>query len=127
VTQPTAEQRVLDFMDCWKRADLDGAAARLAPDVVFVPDPKAAPIRGREAVRAEFGRYMEMMTSYDFDVRRLLASDSLVFLERLERFGSKRGVVVSLPIAGVYELDAQGRLTAWRDYWDPAMAGTPQA
>jgi limonene-1,2-epoxide hydrolase len=121
--QPSAaQQRVLDFMDCWRRADLEGAAARLADDVVFVPDPRAGPITGRDAVRAEFGRYMDMMQSYEFDTRQLVSSDTVVFLERLEHFGSKRGVVVTLPITGVYELDREGRITAWRDYWDPAMA-----
>lgn len=117
-----SEQRIRDFFDCWHRFDLAGALSFIADDCVFRPDPSADPIRGREAIAAKWGKYMELMRTYDCEYVTTLASDRIVFCERLEIVGSSRGFEMRVPIVGVFELDGQGRISAWRDYYDTTHA-----
>jgi limonene-1,2-epoxide hydrolase len=118
------EQIAIDFMDCWRRFDLEDAVSRISEDCVFTPDIKAEPVVGRAAIRALWAKYMESMKTYSMEVRSVLASDRLVYLERVERvLGSVNGEM-ALPIVGVYELDAEGKITAWRDYWDTSMVSS---
>lgn len=106
----------------WRRLNLDDAMSLVADDVVFLPDPKAEPVRGREAIRALWTYYMGLFATYACEVTNLLASDRLVFAERTERITRVDGQHVVLPVASVFELDEAGKITAWRDYWDPSMA-----
>ena len=121
VTPPSGEI-VLAAVDAWRRLDLEAALALLADDAVFLPDPKAEPVRGREAIRKLWSSYMGLFASYACEVHHMLASDRLVFTERTERIARVDGQQVVLPVASAYELDDSGKIIAWRDYWDPAMA-----
>ena len=113
---------VLQMIDAWQRLNLEDAMSHLADDAVFLPDPKAEPVRGREAIRALWAYYMGLFSSYACEVQHILTSDRLVFVERVERVARVDGQKVALPGASVFEFDAAGKITAWRDYWDPAMA-----
>ena len=121
VTPPSGEI-VLAAVDAWRRLDLEAALALLADDAVFLADPKAEPVRGREAIRKLWSYYMGLFASYACEVHHMLASDRLVFTERTERIARVDGQQVVLPVASAYELDDSGKIIAWRDYWDPAMA-----
>ena len=114
-------------MDCWCRLDLEDALSRITDGAVFQPDLKAEAARGRDAIRPLWAAYMAAISGYSMEVRQVLASDKVVFMERLERLSTPDGREMSLPIVGVYELDADGKITAWRDYWDTSMADTQMA
>lgn len=116
------EQLVRDFFDCWHRFDLEGALSMIAPDCRFRPDPNAEILTGVDAIRPKWAKYMELLRSYDCEYGPILASGTIVFCERLEIVGSSRGYEMRVPIAGVFEIDAQGRIAAWRDYYDTASA-----
>jgi limonene-1,2-epoxide hydrolase len=122
-----SEQAVFDFMDCWHRFDLEDAVSRLADDARFRPDPAADETVGREALRALWGTYMQALSSYDMDVVHIVGRDGVVFLERVEHFSTPDGRRITLPLIGVYELDGDGRITRWQDYWDPKMSPPPLA
>jgi len=94
----------------------------MADDAMFLPDPGGEPVRGRDAIRALWTYYMGLFASYACEVHNVLTSDRLVFVEKTERFARVDGQQVLLPVASVYELDGNGKIIAWRDYWDPAMA-----
>ena len=119
---PQSGEIVLAAVDAWRRLDLEAALALLADDAVFLPDPKAEPVRGREAIRKLWSYYMGLFASYACEVHHMLDSDRLVFTERTERIARVDGLQVVLPVASVFELDGSGKIIAWRDYWDPAMA-----
>jgi limonene-1,2-epoxide hydrolase len=42
-----------------------------------------------------------------------------VFVERLDWF-TMSDKHVSIHVVGVFEFDASGKITSWRDYWDSA-------
>jgi limonene-1,2-epoxide hydrolase len=115
-------QIALDFMDCWRRLDLEDAVSRIATDAAFTPDLKTEPVIGHEAIRALWASYMARMKAYSMEVGSVVGSGAVVFLERVERIVAVDGYEMSLPIVGVFEIDAAGKITAWRDYWDTSMA-----
>jgi len=59
--------------------------------------------------------------SWDTDLRveHIVGDERLVMTERLEKFTHKAGTKApfDLPVMGVFEL-RDGRITAWRDYFD---------
>jgi limonene-1,2-epoxide hydrolase len=113
---------VLQMIDAWRRLDLEDAMSHMADDAVFLPDPKAEPVRGRDAIRALWAYYMSLFSSYACELQNILMSDRLVFVERVERIARVDGQTVVLPVASVFELNEAGKIVAWRDYWDPSMA-----
>lgn len=115
-----SKQRIMDFLGCWHRRDLDGLLGFLAEGAVFQPDPKAEPVQGREAIARLWTGYLKTITSYDATIRLMVADERHVAVERLERLHLTEDRQVTLPIVGIFELDAQGQITAWRDYWDTA-------
>ena len=115
-------QIVLEMLDAWRHLDLDDAMSRVADDIVFAPDLKSKPVRGRDALRSLWGRYMGLFASYDVEVQTMVTSDRLVCMERIERITRIDGQTMLLPVATVFELNTAGKITAWRDYWDTTMA-----
>lgn len=114
-------QLILDFMDCWERFDLADALSRISDDASFTPDLLSEPVVGREALTKLWSFYMEMMQGYRMEVVNIVGSDRVVCLERIEYVVTPTQENVVLPIVGVYELDAHGRITAWRDYVESTM------
>jgi len=117
------ERIVTELLNAWSRLDFDAAIKLAADSFVYQPDPSAKLIHGSDAVLATWRTYLKFMKSYEFKTLHILSSDNLVMMERLEWIGTKRGKT-ELPIMGVFELRG-GKLTAWRDYFDPRMAMPP--
>ena len=44
----------------------------------------------------------------------------MVLTERIDRF-TINGKQIALPVMGTFEIDAQGKISAWRDYFDLAQ------
>jgi limonene-1,2-epoxide hydrolase len=111
----------LDLLDCWRRLDLEDALSRISDDAVFRADCKSEPVVGRDAIRTVWTGYMRAIKKYEYEVRSLLASDRLVFIERNELLGLGAREIL-LPITAVFEINSAGKVCAWRDYWDTSMA-----
>ena len=108
---------VRSFCAAWSRLDIEELIAHFTDDAVYhnMPGPPAV---GRAAVRATIERFLEGWTRTDWEIRNLVASGDLVFCERVDRtdIGDKH---VDLPLVGVFEIE-NGRIRAWRDYFDLA-------
>ncbi|MDO6414564.1 nuclear transport factor 2 family protein [Sphingomonas sp. BIUV-7] len=113
---------MLGLFEAWHRLDLESVMLGIARDAIFLPDPGAEPVRGYEAIRTLWARYMSLFQSYRCEVRTILSSDRLVLMERVEHILRVDGQVITIPVAAAFELDADGKITSWRDYWDPAVA-----
>jgi limonene-1,2-epoxide hydrolase len=114
------EKIVTGLLNAWSRLDFAAAIQLAADSFAYQPDPSAKLIQGRDAVLAEWQSYLKFMKSYEFKTLHMLSSGNVVMMERLEWIGTRRGKT-ELPIMGVFEL-SDGKLTAWRDYWDTKMA-----
>jgi limonene-1,2-epoxide hydrolase len=113
----TPEQTVDEFIRRVLADDLDGACDLASDDIEYdnVPVGKN---HGHQAMR-DFLAVMAGVGTVTFEVHRQLAHGRTVMNERTDRFvvGDR---VIDLPVAGVFEVDDEGKICLWRDYFDYA-------
>lgn len=119
------EALVRDFIAAWPRLDPDELASFFTEDGVYHNMP-LAPVAGRENVRGFIAGFLRGWTSTDWEVLNLISQGDLVIAERVDR-AMVGGKAVDLPCCGVFEL-RDGKIRAWRDYfdlgtWRNALAG----
>lgn len=107
---------VAAFIAAIERKDLDAAVALLADDVSYENVP-IDPIVGTAAVRATLDAFLAPTGRVEWPVRRQLVDGNTVINERVDRFEIGGGWL-ELPVVGVFEVDTDGRITLWRDYFD---------
>jgi limonene-1,2-epoxide hydrolase len=56
-------------------------------------------------------------SAFSFEFRNLVVVGDTAFTERIDRF-SLNDTPMTVAVAGVFEFAADGRITAWRDYYD---------
>ena len=86
------------------------------------------PVTGRDAIREFIAGFTAAFGGIDFRVHRQVTdggqspnaeeSSGVVMNERIDVF-TLNGVVVELPVVGVFEI-TDGKITTWRDYFDMA-------
>ena len=105
------------FRDSWPN-DLDEPLALLADDATYqVIVPITEPIRGRDAIKAEWLQMMERVTQQRHDMKAVGSNDTTVFTERVDH-AEMNGHWASIPLVAVFELDSDNRITSWREYLD---------
>ena len=115
-------QLAQDVFGDWERLDLDTLMTRLSEDAIFVADLKSAPVCGKAAIKALWSHFAALFASYSTEFRNIVAKDGLIFIERIERVARRDGRSMVLPVVTIFEVNAAGKITAWRDYWDTTMA-----
>lgn len=98
-------------------------AELIAQDCIYydVPFPRAKAI-GPQAAHAKLSP-MQKDWEIRLDVVSIVGDENIVMAERLEHFKNKTNAVepCELPVTGVFEM-ADGKIKAWRDYWDKTAA-----
>lgn len=113
----TPSETVTAFIRAVERKDLDAALELLGDEISYENMP-IQPITGKPGVRATLEAFLGgEVTDVDWQVLRQVESGTTVVNERLDRFRIGDGWL-ELPVAGVFEVDAAGRITLWRDYFD---------
>jgi limonene-1,2-epoxide hydrolase len=120
------EKFVADFCDAWgdgsdqSRPDVEKILSMMSPDAewqLWVPGGPV--VKGREALRAEIHRQMEMATNNKCNIVNVLSSDRMVMQER-----SDTAIIFGRPcphqMVAIYELDENGLIHRWREYLDMA-------
>jgi limonene-1,2-epoxide hydrolase len=112
-------QIVTDFCNAIPRRNVDELLAFFSDDAVYhnIPLP---PVQGHAAIGATLKGFLEPATAAEFEVRALAADGRVVLTERVDRF-TINGKSIALPVMGTFEIDAQGKISAWRDYFDLAQ------
>ena len=85
--------------------------------VHFVP---MKPEIGKEESRKTIEGVLKGVTWAEYKVLHSASNDNIVFNERIDSFeaGGKR---VSIPVIGIFEITSNGKIKAWRDYFDMEM------
>lgn len=116
------EKIVLDFItqyrDTWP-ADLEKALEPLSEDAYYqIVVPTMAPVRGRANIAAEH-RLMQETGCEDqrHDMINVGSSGGVVFTERVDH-SKRNGKWSDVPLVAVFEVNAEGKITAWREYLD---------
>jgi limonene-1,2-epoxide hydrolase len=112
----TPSEVVARFIEAIERKDIDAAVAMTAPGISYENMP-ISPIVGHEGLAATLRSFLDPVDEVDWQVLRQVEAGTVVVNERLDRFRIGDGWL-ELPVAGVFEVDGDGRLTLWRDYFD---------
>ncbi len=107
---------VTAFIEAIERKDVAAAVALASPDISYENMP-IAPVVGHEALANTLQAFLEPAGEVDWQILSQYEFGSTVINERLDRFQIGGGWL-ELPIAGVFEIDADGKISLWRDYFD---------
>jgi limonene-1,2-epoxide hydrolase len=118
MTDTDPGQVVRDFCATWSDVDLDAILTFFAEDAVYHNIPMD-PLTGTEDIRTAIAGFTAGVESIEFRVDHLAAAGPVVLTERVDIFvmPSKR---IEIPVMGSFEVH-DGKITAWRDYFDLNM------
>ena len=110
------ERIVTDFCSAIARLDVEELLGFFSDDAIYHNIPIAA-VQGREAIAATLQQFLGPATEAEFEMVSIAVAGSAVLTERIDRFsiGDKK---ITLPVMGVFEVGADGKISAWRDYFD---------
>lgn len=101
----------------WATLDVDNIMAPFAPNAVWVAP--SMRLDGVDEIREAVINWVASMTFAELRLVNIAASGDVVLTERVDLFTFTDGRQVALPVMGSFEV-ADGKITAWRDYFDPA-------
>jgi limonene-1,2-epoxide hydrolase len=108
---------VRDFCDAFKRRDVDEVLGYFTDDAVYHNMP-LAPAQGTAAIRNVLEMFLKPATMVEFEILNISADGDVVLTERIDRF-EIAGKKIELPVMGAFEVQ-NGKIAAWRDYFDMA-------
>jgi limonene-1,2-epoxide hydrolase len=121
------EATVCEFLRAFEGKQLDAAQVDrlldyMTTDARYHVYAWEEPFVGREAIRAELLKQAPAFSDTEEEILNVASVERTVFLERhdiITMFGKRAAVAV----VGVFEVDADGKITSWRDYFDSREIG----
>ncbi len=112
----TPESVVRDFCRAVERRDVAALVDFFTADAVYHNIPMA-PLTGRDAIASTLTQFIAPASHVEFELVGIATAGATVYTERVDRFviGDKR---VELPVMGAFEITPDGKIRAWRDYFD---------
>ena len=112
----SAESVVRRFLAASLQSDVDELIGFFSDDAVYTDGPRGIH-RGIDAIKTEFQEILKIVPSTAIDIKTLVANSSTVIVERVVNF-EIGGTPFGLEVVGVFEVDNNGRIKRWRDYYD---------
>ena len=110
------ESVVRQFFAAARTPDVDELAGFFSADAVYTDGPRGT-YSGIDAIRAEIEAQVQVSPSVGVDVKTLVVDGTTVFAERVDSF-EMQGKWFALEVVGVFEIDADGKIKRFRDYYD---------
>lgn len=110
------EKIVGDFIDAWGNQDLEAIMSAFASDIVYHNIP-FKPLEGLDSCRKFIAPFMTAAKNVEFKTSKLAAVGNTVYTERVDCF-EMGGAKLELPVAGIFDIDNDGKISGWRDYFD---------
>jgi limonene-1,2-epoxide hydrolase len=98
-------------------AQVDRILSYMAPDAKYHVYAWEPPLVGHDAIRADLVRQGPVFTDLRIEILWIASDDQRVFMERLDHMNIN-AKPVTFHAAGVFEVDANGKIALWRDYFD---------
>ena len=111
----TPTEVVLALIDAFNRMDIDAIVASFTDDAVYHNMP-LAPVEGTEGIRKTVQGFMAAASEVQWDIVNIVEQNGTVLTERVDKF-LVNDTWIDLPVMGTFEVH-DGRITAWRDYFD---------
>ena len=109
-------ETVAAFIAAIEAKDVDAAVALAAAGISYENMP-IDPVVGHEALARTLHGFLAPASTVEFRILKQWTFDRTVINERLDRFQIGDGWL-ELPIAGIFEIDDDGKISLWRDYFD---------
>ena len=108
------ETIVRDFCAAWPERNVEKLLGYFTDDALYHNMPME-PVTGKSGIREVLNLFIPA-EDVEAEITLLATRGNVVFTERIDRmtFGGKK---VVLPCAGVFEI-RDGKIAAWRDYFD---------
>ena len=113
----TPIETIETFIAHWNSGDMEAMYGLCAEGVVWHNIPME-PFAGKPAMRAAVDGFMAEVASCDWQVHAIAANGNAVLTERIDGFTFKDGRKAAIRVMGTFELDTDGKIAAWRDYFD---------
>ena len=113
----TAQETVENFIAAWNSGDMEAIYGLLADDIVWHNIPME-PTKGIAAVREAVEGFMGNIANCNWITHKIAAHDNIVLTERTDNFTFKNGKSAGVRVMGIFELNDDGRIAKWRDYFD---------
>jgi limonene-1,2-epoxide hydrolase len=113
-----AERIVRDLCDAFAKHDAEALRPYFTDDVVYHNIPMD-PNVGIDATIGFIDGFFAMCDSMTIETTHLAVRDDVVLTERIDTF-VVGDVVAPLPVMGTFEI-RDGKICAWRDYFDMAQ------
>jgi limonene-1,2-epoxide hydrolase len=113
----TPQQTVEAFIAHWNACDIDAMLNLCAEDIVYHNIPME-PVTGTAQMREMVAGFLANIEKCDWQTHAIAANGNTVLTERTDGFTFKDGRHAAIRVMGTFELGADGRITAWRDYFD---------
>jgi limonene-1,2-epoxide hydrolase len=104
------------FFDVWVERDPVRLTEFFAEDGVW-SEPHRPPAVGHSQIRPVFEMQTSFGSDFSFEFRNLVVAGDTVFTERVDRF-SLNDTPMTVRVAGIFDIGSDGRIRAWRDYYD---------
>ena len=114
-TEADAEQIVRDLCEAVRKHDAEALRPFFTDDVVYHNIPMD-PAVGIDAAIAVVDGFFAMSESLVIETLHLAVRDNVVLTERIDTFTVGK-IVAPLPVMGTFEI-RDGKISAWRDYFD---------
>ncbi len=109
---------VEQLIAAFNRRDCDAVADLLDDDVICAGMP-LDPAEGKAAAMDLLSPFLSA-EQIDWEVLAIAAKGRTVFTERIDRFRFAGREWTAVRAAGVFEIATDGKIVAWRDYFDLA-------
>jgi limonene-1,2-epoxide hydrolase len=111
------DQRVRTFCDAWGRGDLEAIMAAFTVDAIYHNVPMQ-PCNGEAEIRAMISGFLATNPEgVEFEILHQVSQGNIVMNERIDRLVLD-GKAIEARVCGVFELNDDGLIAAWRDYFD---------
>lgn len=113
------EETIRRYIAAFERKDAVGIVEHCAAKVYMKNGP-FDPTTTRDELQGLFEAFLPHVASVRFRDLTLNATGDMVYTERVECFGilGSDGKEVALPVNAIYQLDDDGKIIDWREYWD---------
>lgn len=113
----TNTEIVNNFISSWEARDVDAIMAFFSESAIYhnIPMPK---LTGHQQILGFIAPFIANTEKVFWEVLHSAENAAgSVLTERLDHFVLKTGQQISIPVMGTFEV-VDGKITAWRDYFD---------
>jgi limonene-1,2-epoxide hydrolase len=97
--------------------DLQESLGYFTSDATYRVIAWSEPIRGIEAIRSEFERQRSLWSDFRYELLEIATVGGAVLVERIDTV-HMAGKDITIHAVGVFEVDDDGKISDWREYYD---------